>query len=165
MKKWCFLITILLVFSMLSIFVSAETSTIKQGTPVIDGALDDAYASSLMLEIGTGENAYGDTGCYAWEGATAKVYFLYDDKYVYFIPSVVIAANDMVSFAEKECKVNMQRVLRQLARGRFIKSTKHKSGEVRYRLEKRIGKTRYRYITFHKNIFLIWIAKEMLGWV
>ncbi|MBE6859181.1 MAG: hypothetical protein E7498_07110 [Ruminococcus sp.] len=89
----------------------------------------------------------------------------YDDKYVYFIPSVVIAVNDMVSFAEKERKVNMQRVLRQLARGRFIKSTKHKSGEVRYRLEKRIGKTRYRYITFHKNIFLIWIAKEMLGWV
>ncbi|UKI16661.1 MAG: hypothetical protein L6V87_01880 [Ruminococcus sp.] len=81
-----------------------------------------------------------------------------------FIPSVVIAANDMVSFAEKERKVNMQRVLRQLAKGRFIKSSKCKSGEVRYRLEKRIGKTRYRYITFNKNIFLIWIAKEMLGW-
>lgn len=98
MKKWCFLITILLVFSMLSIFVSAETSTIKQGTPVIDGALDDAYASSLMLEIGTGENAYGDTGCYAWEGATAKVYFLYDDKYVYIC--AVVKDNDVLAAPE-----------------------------------------------------------------
>lgn len=72
----------------------------------------------------------------------------YDDEYIYFISSVIIGKCDTLLMQHKlEC-FNMQKILNNLFRMHLIKVHWVLSGEVRYRPQKRIGKTRKRYITF-----------------
>lgn len=72
----------------------------------------------------------------------------YDDEYIYLIPNVVVGMCDTLLMQNKlEC-FNMQKVLQQLFYLNLIKVHWVLTKEVRYRPQKRIGKTRKRYITF-----------------
>ena len=84
----------------------------------------------------------------------------YDKEYVYIIPSVVIGMCDTILIQNKIATFNMGKILRQLFALNFIKVHWVLTDEVRYRPQKRIGKTRRRYITFHKKAFLNFIMGE-----
>lgn len=86
----------------------------------------------------------------------------YDRNYIYLIPSVIIAASDTERFGARKPKINIQKVLRKLFAEDMIKAHWILSGEVRYRPQKRIGNTRYRYITFYKKPILKEIYREAL---
>ena len=84
----------------------------------------------------------------------------YDNAYVYIIPSVLIGAIDNLTFQAGIKKLNTQKIFKQLVIANLIKVHKISSGEVRYRPEKRIGKTKYRYITFYKERLLNFVPEE-----
>lgn len=84
----------------------------------------------------------------------------YDRDYIYFIPSVVVGMCDNILIQHKAAPLNMQKVLKQLFALNLIKVHWVLTDEVRYRPQKRVGKTRRRYITFYKNHFTKFIAKE-----
>ncbi|MCM1061836.1 MAG: hypothetical protein NC452_16320 [Eubacterium sp.] len=84
----------------------------------------------------------------------------YDRDYIYLIPSVVVGMCDNILIRHKAVPLNMQKVLKQLFRLNLIKVHWVLTNEVRYRPQKRIGKTRRRYITFHKKQFTKFIAEE-----
>lgn len=83
----------------------------------------------------------------------------YDRDYVYIIPSVVIGMCDTILIQRKSKQLDMQKILKQLFALNFIKVHWVLTDEVRYRPQKRIGKTRRRYITFYKKPFFKHIAK------
>ncbi len=85
----------------------------------------------------------------------------YDNAYVYIIPSVLIGAIDNLTFQARIKKLNTQKIFKQLVITNLIKVHKISSGEVRYRPEKRIGKTKYRYITFYKERLLNFVPEEV----
>lgn len=87
----------------------------------------------------------------------------YDRDYVYLIPSVVIGICDTLLIRQKSAPLNMQKVLKQLFALNMIKVHWVLTNEVRYRPQKRIGKTRRRYITFYKRELIKFIAEECLG--
>lgn len=84
----------------------------------------------------------------------------YDKEYIYIIPSVVIGMCDTILIQNKIAPFNMGKILRQLFALNYIKVHWVLTDEVRYRPQKRIGKTRRRYITFHKKPFLNFIMGE-----
>lgn len=84
----------------------------------------------------------------------------YDRDYIYLIPSVVVGMCDTLLIRQKSAPLNMQKVLKQLFAMNMIKVHWVLTDEVRYRPQKRIGKTRRRYITFYKKQFFKYIAKE-----
>ncbi len=84
----------------------------------------------------------------------------YDRDYIYLIPSVVVGMCDNILIRHKSAPLKMQKVLKQLFRLNLIKVHWVLTDEVRYRPQKRIGKTRRRYITFHKKQFTKFIARE-----
>ena len=84
----------------------------------------------------------------------------YDRDYIYFIPSVVVGICDNILIQHKAAPLNMQRILKHLFRLNLIKVHWVLTDEVRYRPQKRIGKTRRRYITFYKKHFTKFIARE-----
>lgn len=84
----------------------------------------------------------------------------YDRDYVYFIPSVVIGICDTLLIKQKSAPLNMQKVLKQLFALNMIKVHWVLTDEVRYRPQKRISKTRRRYITFYKKQLFKYIVKE-----
>lgn len=84
----------------------------------------------------------------------------YDRNYIYLIPSVVVGMCDTLLIRQKSAPLNMQKVLKQLFTMNMIKVHWVLTDEVRYRPQKRIGKTRRRYITFYKKQFTKFIAKE-----
>lgn len=75
----------------------------------------------------------------------------YDEEYFYFLPSVIIGMCDVILFKEGFDKFNMQKVLHRLFSLNMIKVHWVLTDEVRYRPQKRIGKTRRRYITFYRK--------------
>ncbi|MCM1061545.1 MAG: hypothetical protein NC452_14850 [Eubacterium sp.] len=83
----------------------------------------------------------------------------YDRDYIYLIPSVVVGMCDNILIRHKAVPLNMQKVLKQLFKLNLIKVHWVLTDEVRYRPQKRIGKTRRRYITFHKKEFINFIAR------
>lgn len=85
----------------------------------------------------------------------------YDNAYVYIIPSVLIGAIDNLTFQAGIKKLNTQKIFKQLVITNLIKVHKISNGEVRYRPEKRIGKTKYRYITFYKERLLNFVPEEV----
>ena len=85
----------------------------------------------------------------------------YDNAYVYIIPSVLIGAIDNLTFQAGLKKLNIQKIFKQLVIANLIKVHMISSGEVRYRPEKRIGKTKYRYITFYKERLLNFVPEEV----
>ena len=87
----------------------------------------------------------------------------YDRDYIYLIPSVVVGMCDTLLIRQKSAPLNMQKVLKQLFAMNMIKVHWVLTDEVRYRPQKRIGKTRRRYITFYKKELIKFIAKECLG--
>lgn len=87
----------------------------------------------------------------------------YDRDYIYLIPSVVVGMCDTVLIQHKTAPLNMQKILKQLFALNMIKVHWVLTDEVRYRPQKRIGKTRRRYITFYKRELIKFIAKECLG--
>ncbi len=84
----------------------------------------------------------------------------YDRDYIYFIPSVVIGMCDTILIQNKLKPLNMQKILKQLFALDMIKVHWVLTDEVRYRPQKRVGKTRRRYITFYKKQFFKYIVKE-----
>ena len=84
----------------------------------------------------------------------------YDRDYIYLIPSVVVGMCDNILIQHKAAPLNMQKVLKQLFAMNMIKVHWVLTDEVRYRPQKRIGKTRRRYITFYRKQFTKFIAKE-----
>lgn len=84
----------------------------------------------------------------------------YDRDYIYFIPSVVVGMCDNILIQHRAAPLNMQKVLKQLFALNMIKVHWVLTDEVRYRPQKRVGKTRRRYITFYKKQFTKFIAKE-----
>ena len=87
----------------------------------------------------------------------------YDRNYIYLIPSVAIGMCDNILIQHKAEPLNMQKVLKQLFALNMIKAHWVLANEVRYRPQKRIGKTRRRYITFYKKQFIKFIARECLS--
>ncbi len=83
----------------------------------------------------------------------------YDREYIHFIPSVVIGMCDTILIQNKLKPLNMQKVLKQLFALNMIKVHWVLTDEVRYRPQKRIGKTRRRYITFYKKRLFKWLAE------
>lgn len=84
----------------------------------------------------------------------------YDRDYIYLIPSVAIGMCDNVLIQHKAVPLNMQKILKQLFALNMIRVHWVLTDKVRYRPQKRIGKTRRRYITFYKKQFTKYIAKE-----
>lgn len=84
----------------------------------------------------------------------------YDKEYIYIIPSVVIGMCDTILIQNKLKQFNMQKVLKHLFALNYIKVHWVLTNEVRYRPQKRIGKTRKRYITFYKKPLLKFIMRE-----
>lgn len=78
----------------------------------------------------------------------------YDKEFVYLIPSVVIGLADIVICRRGLHRLNMQKILKNLFEANAIKAHWEFTQEVRYRPQKRIGKTRHRYITFYRNPLL-----------
>lgn len=60
--------------------VPAKTAQAKFGTPVIDGKVDDIWASAPESEV--------STRITAWEGATGTVKALWDEKFIYCLVEV-----------------------------------------------------------------------------
>ena len=78
----------------------------------------------------------------------------YDDEYIYLMPSVLVGmCNDYLT---RICKghLNIQLILNTLFRANLIKVNWVMRKDLRYRPEKRIGKTRRRYITFIRRELL-----------
>ena len=86
MKAKKFLVSALLSLSVLggAMSLQAASDKILVGTPTIYGKVDEIYTKSLTLETGKGKNAY-DT---EWADANGKIYFLYDDKYLYICADI-----------------------------------------------------------------------------
>ncbi len=84
----------------------------------------------------------------------------YDRDYIYFIPSVVVGMCDTVLIQNRTAPLNMQKILKQLFGLNMIKVHWVLTDEVRYRPQKRVGKTRRRYITFYKKQLIKFISKE-----
>lgn len=73
----------------------------------------------------------------------------YDDTYYYIRPEMIIPIFQAVTFPDY--KADMLTVLRELFAADLIKVHWILCGEVRYRPQKRIGRTRKRYITFYRR--------------
>ena len=73
----------------------------------------------------------------------------YDDEYYYIRPNVFIPCFRAVMYPEYD--TDMLMILRELFAMDFIKVHWILTGEVRYRPQKRVGKTRKRYITFYRR--------------
>lgn len=95
--------------------------------------------------------------------STKNLLGYYDKDYVYLIPSVVVGMSDNILIRHKGTPLNMQKTLKQLFTMNIIKVHWILTDEVRYRPQKRVGKTRRRYITFYKNQLKNYIAKEYWG--
>ncbi len=78
----------------------------------------------------------------------------YDEEYIYIIPSVIIGMCDDYLMKIGKPRINIQLVLSTLFKANLIKASWVMRKDTRYRLEKRIGGTRRRYITFIRRELL-----------
>ncbi len=98
MKKF---VTLFLAFALvLSLAITASANldgAIKKGTAVVDGQLDDVYTDSFSLKgLGTGPVAPASQEW--WNTASADIYFLYDDSYLYIC--ALVSDDDVLSKGE-----------------------------------------------------------------
>lgn len=102
MKKALSLILAILTVMALSVAASATTfssTQIKNGTPVVDGVLDDIYTQSASASLDTmGFYCWGDGSADNCGAATA--YFLWDSDYLYIC---VIAEDDTLASGGPDC--------------------------------------------------------------
>lgn len=86
MKKRKIFFTALLSLGLIggAMSLQAASDKILVGTPIIDGKVDEIYTKSITLETGIGKNAYETE----WTDANGKIYFLYDDKYLYICADI-----------------------------------------------------------------------------
>ena len=75
----------------------------------------------------------------------------YDEEYCYFIPSVAIEMCDIILCEAGIKKLSMRKILNRLFSLNLIKVHWVLTDNVRYRPQKRIGRTRRRYITFYRR--------------
>lgn len=77
----------------------------------------------------------------------------YDEKYIYLVPKrIIYCCNAALEFNGLE-PFNIKHILENLFALDFIKVHWILSKEVRYRPQKRVGKTKFRYITFNREGF------------
>ena len=87
--------------------VSSEAKTVDFGTPTLDGALDELYLESYCYELPKGENlnhpavgsAAYNTAKAAMENTEGRVYYLYDEDYLY--ACAVIHDESIMSMGEE----------------------------------------------------------------
>lgn len=84
----------------------------------------------------------------------------YDEKYIYLVPKRIVRfCNTALEFNGFE-PFNMKRILENLFALDLIKVHWVLSKEVRYRPQKRVGKTKCRYITLIRNRFENFFKEE-----
>ena len=75
----------------------------------------------------------------------------YDDDYIYIIPDVIIETGNTMLNACGLKNFDMKKILNNLFAADMIKVHWILTCDIRYRPQKRIGKTKKRYITFYKR--------------
>lgn len=77
----------------------------------------------------------------------------YDDKNIYIIPDVFIRRCNYLLNQYGLKAFRLKKILRNLCDLKLIKVYFNLSDGVRYRIQKRVGNTRKRYITFNRGEF------------
>ncbi len=77
----------------------------------------------------------------------------YDENYIYIIPDVFIIRCNYLLNQHGLKASHMKKILRNLCDLKLIKVYFNLSNGIRYRIQKRVGKTRKRYITFNRGEF------------
>ena len=77
----------------------------------------------------------------------------YDNRYIYIIPNVFINRCNYLLHQHGLKAFRLKKILRNLCDLKLIKVYFNLSDGIRYRIQKRIGKTRKRYITFNRGAF------------
>ncbi len=77
----------------------------------------------------------------------------YDDRYIYMIPNTFINVSNYLLSQHGLKAFNVRKILRNLCDLKLIKVYLNLSDGIRYRIQKRVGKTRKRYITFKRGEF------------
>ncbi len=75
----------------------------------------------------------------------------YDDEYVYIVPDVIIGTGNTMLNACGLKNLDMKKILNNLFAADLIKVHWILTCDIRYRPQKRVGKTKKRYITFYKK--------------
>lgn len=83
----------------------------------------------------------------------------YDDVYYYIHPEMYLSVFRAGTYGKY--KIDVQKILRELFAMDLIKVHWVLTGEVRYRPQKRIGKTRKRYITIYRSRFNQYIQGQL----
>jgi len=84
----------------------------------------------------------------------------YDDEYIYFISNVVIGRSNLVLQLYGLKNFDMKKILNNLFACNLIKVHWILTCDIRYRPQKRVGKTKKRYITFYKRQLAELIKEE-----
>lgn len=77
----------------------------------------------------------------------------YDDSYIHIIPNTFIKITNNLLHQHGLKAFRIKKILMNLCDLKLIKVYFNLSDGVRYRIQKRIGKTRKRYITFNRGEF------------
>ena len=77
----------------------------------------------------------------------------YDENYIYIIPDVFISRCNYLLNQHGLKAFNVRKILRNLCDLNLLKVYFNLSNGIRYRIQKRVGKTRKRYITFNRGEF------------
>jgi len=77
----------------------------------------------------------------------------YDENYIYIIPEVFISRCNYLLNQHGLKAFKVKRILMNLCDLKLIKVYFNLSDGIRYRIQKRVGKTRKRYITFNRGEF------------
>lgn len=75
----------------------------------------------------------------------------YDDEYMYLIPNVIIDRCNLLLQHNGLMNFDMKKILNHLFATNLIKVHWILTCDIRYRPQKRVGKTKKRYITFYKR--------------
>ena len=84
----------------------------------------------------------------------------YDDEYIYIIPDVFIRRCNYLLQQHKLKVFKVKKILKNLYDLNLIKAYFNQSNGIRYRIQKRIGKTRKRYITFNRGEFRKYLRED-----
>lgn len=84
----------------------------------------------------------------------------YDEKYIYLVPKRIIYCCDAALEFNGLEPFNIKSILEKLFALDLIKVHWVLSKKVRYRPQKRVGKTRFRYITLNRESFEIFFKED-----
>lgn len=84
----------------------------------------------------------------------------YDDEYIYIIPNVIIGTGNIMLNACGLKNFDMKKIMNNLFAADLIKVHWILTCDIRYRPQKRIGKTKKRYITFYKRELVKLLIQE-----